>query len=325
MGRRASADFPVLPPSLQVSFFHRLREVEARYLGPALSAVVAKLSLPGLDAELALYANGSGLQRAAASGIRGEVVFPVPLVLRESPFLLAYYRLLFGISQKEFYNKGPFGMFRTLEEVGELSPRCEHDLPKLCRSLCRTANALLDGLGAVSIGTVRDLQVLTLGPQLRGAENNRIGQRATREVFDLLSRLVKPYAVDQTNRTLLVRNSAGRNVLIEFFADPDVRVTETSAAAPRPLLAIEVKGGGDESNLHNRLGEAEKSHHKARALGFQHRWTLVRTTLRRAVARSESPSTTEFFRLDAIQRPRTHEHKRFVDAFAAIVGIPSPH
>ena len=39
----------------------------------------------------------------------------------------------------------------------------------------------------------------------------------------------------------------------------------TAASRDRPLVAIEVKAGTDASNIHNRIGEAEKSHLKARA------------------------------------------------------------
>ena len=40
-------------------------------------------------------------------------------------------------------------------------------------------------------------------------------------------------------------------------------------------IAIEIKGGTDVSNLHNRLGEAEKSHQNARLLGFTQFWTII--------------------------------------------------
>ena len=38
-------------------------------------------------------------------------------------------------------------------------------------------------------------------------------------------------------------------------------------------IAMRVKGGTDTANLHNRLGEAEKSHLKAQQ--FPQRWTLI--------------------------------------------------
>jgi hypothetical protein len=36
----------------------------------------------------------------------------------------------------------------------------------------------------------------------------------------------------------------------------------------RSLAAIEIKGGRDYSNIHNRIGEAEKSHQKAEKQGY---------------------------------------------------------
>lgn len=56
----------------------------------------------------------------ASFGLRGEVFIPVPCVLRANPYLLGYYRLLLGLSQKETYNKGPFGRFKAMEERGEI-------------------------------------------------------------------------------------------------------------------------------------------------------------------------------------------------------------
>jgi len=41
------------------------------------------------------------------------------------------------------------------------------------------------------------------------------------------------------------------------------------------IVAIEVKGGTDVSNAHNRAGEAEKSHTKAKGKGFRDFWTII--------------------------------------------------
>lgn len=324
MARRSAGSLPVLEPSLQISFFHRLKGIRARYLHEALKATVEGLELSVLNAQLEAYVDGKRLNRVAAEGVRGEVFFPVPLVLQANPSLLGYYRLLFGHSQKEFYAKGPFGRFRTLEEDGSIPPRLISEVEELCRSLCRTAQTLVDGLDEISLSSVKDLQLLTVGPQLRGGENNRIGQKATADVYRLIEQTVSAHVEHKTARTIIVRNAAGRAVLIEFFTDPDVAISETMPTSVRPIVSIEVKGGADVSNIHNRLGEAEKSHLKAKTRGFSEFWTLTRVELIEAAARSATPTTTRFFNLTQILRQGSRQHRQFVEALAGRIGIRLP-
>ncbi len=285
---------------------------------------MGRLELSTLDAELRAFVEADPLKHVAAAGVPGEVFFPVPIVLRANPMLLGYYRLLFGHSQKEFYSKGPFGSFKTMEEDGAIPDRINPELDDLCRSLCTTAQALVNGLDELSLNVVKDLQLLTVGPQLRGGENNRIGQKATTEVYELIREAVSTHIVDRTARTIIVRNAAGRSVLIEFFSDPDVAITETMPSSVRPIVSIEVKGGADASNVHNRLGEAEKSHLKAKARGFFEFWTLIRVKLDESAARSATPTTTRFFNLAHILHTGSTEHRRFVEALAGITGIRLP-
>ncbi len=68
---------------------------------------------------------------------------------------------------------------------------------------------------------------------------------------------------------LEIKNAANRRVLIRFSSDPDIVIQEEMPTRElRNNLAIEVKGGLDFSNIHNRIGEAEKSHQKAKAAGY---------------------------------------------------------
>ena len=67
------------------------------------------------------------------------------------------------------------------------------------------------------------------------------------------------------------------------------------AMSYRAKTPHEIKGGKDISNIHNRIGEAEKSHQKARKRGFVECWTMVgvgHTDM--DLARKESPSTDRF-------------------------------
>jgi hypothetical protein len=89
----------------------------------------------------------------------------------------------------------------------------------------------------------------------------------------------------------------------------------------RKLVSIEIKGGTDYSNAHNRLGEAEKSHQKAKQNGFNEFWTIVRVDIDQALARKESPTTSHFFNLDNIENPSAMESRKFKDILSSILSI----
>lgn len=321
MEEQKRAELPVLEPSLQLSFYHRLQALRRLYLHDALKATIQDVDIQALDDQLAQYVGATQLKRVASFGLRGEIFFPVPILLEANPFLLGYYRLLFGLSQKEFYQKGPFGRFKRLEDQGIIAKGLEHDILPLCLSLIKTAQLLVEGIDDLSLSVAHDLQLLTLGPQLRGSRNTELGQGATQEVFDLIAGAVTPYLKDKTQRTIRIENDSHRSVLIEFFSDPDVRITEQLPSHNRPLVSIEIKGGADVSNVHNRLGEAEKSHQKARNAGFFEFWTILRASVDLERARGESPTTSRFFNLDRIQDPATPDHKEFRDVLASLLGI----
>jgi hypothetical protein len=291
------------------------------YLQNALKKTVSKLDIKIIDAELANYVSLDKLRHVAAFGLRGEVIFPVPCVLEENPFLLGYYRLLFGLSQKEFYSKGPFGRFKRLEDRGDFTKLQKPLLSSLCNSLVKTAEAIVDGIDDISTQTIHELQLLTLGPQLRGGANTRIGQDATQEMFDLIKSLVAYYIKDTTERTVHIVNDSNRTVMIEFFSDPDVKITEKLKSGVRPLVSIEIKGGRDASNIHNRVGEAEKSHQKAKNRGFFEFWTIIRVDVDSETIKQESPTTTHFFHIDRITNRSTNEHAQFRDLLSSLVGI----
>jgi hypothetical protein len=119
-----------------------------------------------------------------------------------------------------------------------------------------------------------------------------------------------------------VKNAAGRIVQIAFAADPDITIIERLATTEAmPNTSIEIKGGSDVSNVHNRIGEAEKSHLKAKAEGFTRFWTIVRAKVDPALAKQQSPTTTEFFSLDDIQNTSHPGHKRFKALLHQAIGI----
>jgi hypothetical protein len=61
-------------------------------------------------------------------------------VLEANPYLLGYYRLLMGYSQKEFYGRDKgfgVGYFKSMEEKGKVSKAAAADLADLVRGLLR--------------------------------------------------------------------------------------------------------------------------------------------------------------------------------------------
>jgi len=192
------------------------------------------------------------------------------------PNLLGYYRLLLGYSQKEFYGKAKLGRLKCMEESGRLTPRLEAELPDLCAALAQKGSELLYAIGPekLTLELLEDLALLTLGPQLRGSNNTRIGVIANRAVFEIIQQIVKHAIVKATESRLEILNASKRNVVIAFSSDPDISVFEEMATDERNVVAIEIKGGADVSNIWNRLGEAEKSHQSAKQRGFVEFWTI---------------------------------------------------
>ncbi len=317
----AKKGMPILEPRLQIRFFYTLKALRELYFGKALSKTVKSLDIEDINKELGAYVKKESVSKVAEFGLRGEVVFPVPCVLGANPSLLGYYRLLYGLSQKEFYSKGPFGRFKCLEEKGDLPERLTPDIACLCRSLAGTGEKLIDGIDRLSRDIVDDLQLLTLGPQLRGSENTRLGKDATSQVFDLVHAIVKPYVEKADNCKIHIKNDSRRTVLIEFASDPDISMTEQTDSGDRLLVAVEIKGGTDVSNIHNRLGEAEKSHQKARGKGFFEFWTILRVEVDEKTAKKESPTTTRFFHLDKIGVRASEHHKEFKAMLSSVLSI----
>jgi hypothetical protein len=293
--------FPLLKPDLQLSFYHRLQTFQHSYLAEALRSTVEKLDISKLDKELAKYVDTVSLKKLASFGIRAEVVFPVPYLLSSRPSLVGYYRLLFGFSQKEFYRVPGMSKFKRLEERNLISEETIPILPAFCQSLSQTASYMLEGGDVFSLRTVRDLQLLTLGAQLRGGQNTKLGKDAAAEVFSLIEKIIHDKLIEENPRKLVLINAAGRKVTVAFSADPDIAITESLASDIKPKVSIEIKGGTDISNIHNRIGEAEKSHQKAKARGFLNfgRLSELMLTLKR-LNKSHQLAASFFFSLNFV-------------------------
>ncbi|HYP62971.1 MAG TPA: XcyI family restriction endonuclease [Acidocella sp.] len=315
-------------PELQIDFAAALAEIRSRYLQDALGETVRTLCVPDIDKELAAYVPAHSLTALAGHGLRGEMIFPVPLILAANPRLLGYYRLLYGYSQKEFYtSKTQIGRFKSMEERGILSASLSHHLPELCNAMCRAGTLLLAGIGTTKISAafLDDLTLLTLGPQLRGGANVRKGTAGIRLVFNVIQEIVQASVVQTNESRIEIKNAAGRTMFIEFAPDPDIIIREEMKAESfRQLVAIEVKAGSDFSNIHNRIGEAEKSHQKAKASGFVECWTVVNVdNIDVTMAHRESPSTNRFYRISALVAATGAEYEDFRDRVISLTGIPT--
>jgi hypothetical protein len=316
--------FRVPLPNLQITFYGRLQEIRKNYLIDALLRTVADSEIHEIDLDLNRFVASRSLRKVAGWGLRGEILFPVPCLLSKQPKLLGYYRLLLGFSQKQFYGKEfGFGLFRAMEDRGSLSNRLSTELPPFCETLCKSAEMLAEGLDELSERSVHELTLLTLGPQLRGGVLNVLGAEAVAFVFDTIKAIAARNVTSAKEQSIEIRNAAGREVEIKFGSDPDISIREKLPSKKyRNLVAIEIKGGRDYSNIHNRLGEAEKSHQKARKQGFVECWTMINVSgLDAVLAQRESPSTDRFYDIGAVARPESEEFNDFAESLRARIGI----
>lgn len=313
-------------PELQIDFSYMLGQIRKLYLQDALYNTIDKLDIATLDKELSLFVPQNSLKALAKNGLRGELVYPVPYILGTNPYLLGYYRLLLGFSQKEFYTS-KFGVssFKSMEVKGILSDKNRKALDDLCQGLIKSAAVLVDGLGVdrLSRELLYDLTLLTVGPQLRGGANVKIGIAGIIDVFQVIHDIIAHAATNSSASKIEIKNAAGRKVFIEFASDPDIVIREEMGKARfRNIIAIEVKGGTDFSNIHNRVGEAEKSHQKAKAVGYVECWTVVNVDrIDMKMAKRESPSTNKFYRLSDLKSQTGEDYMDFKERIISLTGI----
>ena len=318
-------DFGPISADRQIRFRQRLIEARSLWLLDALQSAAALVD-PGLVREqVGQTAPILPLQSLAKSGIRDEHVFAVPAILEHTPTLLGYYRLLLGVPQKTFYSSATrLQMFKSMETKGSLNDRQSERLWDLCRFLNGPlADLVLNVSPYLSLRDIQELPLLTLGSQFQGANNNIIGQAATTGVFNSINTILHPFLRTTTHDRSEIVNSAGRTVVVRLASDPDVSVTEIVGSTERKTSAIEIKGGLDQSNAHNRAGEAEKSHQKARAAGYLEFWTLIsKGQLDMNQFRRESPTTSSWFDVTHVLAHEGDDWEAFRAAVVQAVGIP---
>jgi XcyI restriction endonuclease len=311
-------------PARQVRFYQLLVAARRQWFMDALSEALGQLDQSIVKEQIREYVPGDVQKILAAAGLRDEYVFPVPAVIETKPSLVGYYRLLLGAPQKSFY-KGSTGMgrFKSMEELGTVSEKTLHLLPNFCQAMANPLAELVRQIPKISERDLRELPLLTFGSQLQGSNNTQIGKTAMKDVFVAVKEIVARYISAATEKKLTLKNSAGRIVFIDLAHDPDVSVQEQVSDRTHLRVAIEVKGGTDVSNAHNRAGEAEKSHQKAKRRGFPEFWTIIsKQDLELLKLQAESPTTNHWFDVAEVLAREGRDWDDFRQRLAGVCGIP---
>ncbi len=153
-----------------------------------------------------------------------------------------------------------------------------------------------------------------------GATLARSADRTLGLIFPVI---FKESVVSRDNSKIIVHNASKRKVVIALSGDPDIRIQEEFEGELRNILAIEIKGGSDVSNAHNRAGEAEKSHRKAKKQDFRDYWTIISLAgVDPGMLQQESPTTNSWFDVAQVLAREGNDWKEFKSRFAGAVGIP---
>jgi hypothetical protein len=318
---------PLPSASRQIAFHQLLVAARKSWLVDALQEALSKADPALVKAQASQYVPTDVQKLLSSQGVRDEYVFPLPAVIEEKPTLVGYYRLLLGLPQKIFYSSSSrMAQFKSMEKRGSLTEKQRLALPLFCEAMSSPIADLFREVSTVFSGRdVNDLPLLTLGAQFQGSNNNAIGKQATLDVFVSISEIVKRYTVSETEKRIQVRNASGRDVTILLGADPDVSIVEQFGAETRRKVAIEIKGGSDRSNAHNRAGEAEKSHQKAKRRDFRDFWTIIaKAGLDVAKLREESPTTTSWYDVTQVLGRQGEDWKAFRSRLCGEIGIPEP-
>jgi hypothetical protein len=169
----------IKPPdaSLQVRFHQLLVGARKMWLRDALDTALGRVDPNAVKEQMRTHAPADAIRILAAAGVRDEHVFPVPAILEDSPTLVGYYRLLLGVSQKQFYDGATgFGIFKSMEHLGTMGQKQQEALPAFCTTMGQSLADLIRQLSpTVTNRDVSDLQLLTIGAQFRGSANNLRG------------------------------------------------------------------------------------------------------------------------------------------------------
>ena len=137
---------PILVPDSQIYFATRLEAIRDLYFDRRLGKAISEMPLENIDSELHSIVSGASLSTLARHGLRGQTFYAVPSILMAEPYLLGYYRLLYGISQKQFYGRGAFSIFKHMEMKGTVSETAKEQLSIFCSAMAGTGDILIASL-----------------------------------------------------------------------------------------------------------------------------------------------------------------------------------
>ena len=216
------------------------------------------------------------------------------------------------------------GMFKSMETRNASTERQKESLADFCIAMSLSlAELVRQASPSLTVRDIGELPLLTLGSQFQGGNNNLIGQQATVDVFLSIAEVVKDHIEKREEKKIILKNAAGRKVTLQLASDPDVCILEEVGGALHKKVAIEIKGGLDRSNAHNRAGEAEKSHQKAKTDKFRDFWTIIaKSGLDVEKLKSESPTTTLWFDVAQILKREGPDWEEFRSRLISETGIP---
>ena len=311
--------------SRQVAFHQLLVGARKTILMDALSETLSQIDPTELKNQMIRYVPRDAQMILAGAGIRDEHVFPAPIILETAPTLIGYYRLLLGVSRKSFYIKDSgMQLFSSMESNGSLNDQQKAGLDEFCKVMSRAFADLVRQISpTITSRDVHDLPLLTFGSQLQGGYNNTIGKIATNAVLLSLNEIVENYTVKKETRKITINNNKAKICIIKVAGDPDIVIDEITGKAPRKIIAIEIKGGTDVSNIHNRAGEAEKSHLKAKGQGYIACWTIIhKKGLDMEKIQGECPTTDLWFDISQIIVREGNDWDAFKIKIAEVIDIP---
>lgn len=314
------------PPgaSRQVTFHQLLVAARKKFFMDALAEALGTLDPSKVKQQIDQYVPADVQKLLASAGLRDEYVFPVPVLIEHKPSLVGYYRLLLGAPQKSFY-KGTTGMamFKSMEERGTMSEKQAIRVADFCKAMAEPLAELVRQIPNFADRDLRELPLLTFGSQLQGSNNTQIGKKAMQEIFVAIGEILGRYVVRREANRLTVKNASGRTVYVSLAHDPDVCIQEQVESRIHSRVAVEVKGGTDVSNAHNRAGEAEKSHLKSKKRGFVEFWTIIsKTGLEMSKLAQESQTTNQWFDVTELLAREGRDWEDFRQRLASAVGIP---
>lgn len=274
-------------------------------LGDTLRKTVSTINPQILHKEIVDYVPTNGMKILQRAGSREEVAFALPCVLYKNPRLLGYYRLLMGISEKQFYTRASgLSSYKCFEHEGKIGHHSSNDIESLCMAINKNMDDFLSNANKTSLSEdLKALPLMTLGVYVDGVWRNIIGTQAANHVFDTIKAIVTETGADisDENDGFSFVNKQNENVTVLPASDPDISITKNDGFK---LLCIEIKGGQDVANVHNRAGEAEKSHQKAKKDGWKETWTIIYLVglqkEQRCKLNTESPSTDMWFDVNEI-------------------------